>query len=73
MIMERKTLHAEPASLPENHMLRPQIKVIVLPASNTQITIPSEEDAELSRSFAIKHRPRQGFSYDGPGGSYPGF
>jgi hypothetical protein len=72
MIMERKTLHAQPAPLSETTALRPQIKVMVLPASNAQVTVPAE-DNDLSRSFAIKHRPRKGFSYDGPGGSYPGF
>lgn len=70
--MEIKTLHAQPASLPETNSLRPRIKVIVLPASNAQVTVPAEEN-DLSRNFEIKHRPRQGFSYDGPGGSYPGF
>jgi hypothetical protein len=70
MIMEIKKTPSATTHQYTSEKNSPKIKVIVLPAS--QEVVVRQDDAELTRYFEIKHRPRKGFSYDGPGGHYQG-
>ena len=68
--MEIKKIPTETNLQHLSETISPKIKVIVLPAS--QEVVVKNDDTDL-RYYNIKHRPRKGFSYDGPGGGYKGF